>query len=692
MPGAAIPLQLQIFSAFAGQEESIHSINLPNIFSSGGCQNTWLDKYGRAKKIDGYSKQNTSAYTTNTGGETTIGRGIFPYRNTSSGAIQRQTLIVYEGLTHVDIVVSNDAGVTYTFLVDQGSSAIGQIPIFAQFGQLTYIVNGKTTPQKYNGSTIANAGLTQSPTPTATASATVGVLTGNYTYKLVSINSDGTRAAGSAASTSLNVQGKQVSLSWTADADATKKGYEIYRSTGSGTLLFLVTYVDGHGTTSYTDNTDDFTVLQNPALPIYGDPPPTVYFAVPHKQRIWWMRTDANPTRAFYSDAGQAESVYQVANYIDFSDGDISGDQITGGVGNFTGLLVVFTEKAVWRVSGTGQVVNNVVDWQRSRSNAQTGCVSQRSAWRVPANAKYSDEQGNITSTSGVMLAYWTPLGDIRLFDGDNDRVISLPVKTTISTFNYSARNKIFCYHDTVRAEITWYYPDGTSSECNKAVTWNYRWGSWVVRTLGFGHGVEADTSGAASTILALGNGSTVAGGGPSANGTAYLTWNGNSFDGSAIKAQWMTKTLYGANLRFGDGAQPYGQAMISHTKRWRWLDFLFSTQQTISILVEWMPGNTPDNVAATGSTTVTPNAATLQTSLGSNIDTANASDILVAAQTTTQRVILKSTVGRYLYDTSARYRISESSTNGSWALEGMNMAFQILPGTQRRMQEVPQV
>lgn len=692
MPSAAIPLQLQIFSAFMGQEESIHSINLPNIFSSGGCQNITLDKYGRAKKIDGYAKQNTSAYKTNTGAQTTIGRGIFPYRNTSSGSITRQTLAVWEGSSHVDIAKSTDNGVTWTFLLDQGSSAIGQIPIFAQFGQLVYIVNGKTTPQKYDGTTISNAGLTQSPTPTATASATAGVLTGNYTYKLVSINSDGTRTAGSAASASLNVQQKQVSLTWSADPDATKKGYEIYRTTGSGQLLFLVTYVDGRATTSYTDNTDDFTVLQNPALPIYGDPPPTAYFAVAHKQRMWWLRTDANPTRGYYSDAGQAESVYQVANYLDFSDGDVSGDRITGGVGNFTGLLVVFTEKAVWRVSGTGQVVNNVVDWQRSRSNTQIGSVSQRSTFRVPAGAKYSDEQGNIQSTSGVTLAFWTPLGDIRLFDGDNDRVISLPVKTTISSFNYTQRSKVFCHHDTVRAEITWYWPDGSSNECNKAVTWNYRWGHWITRTLGFGHGVEADTSSAASNILTLGNGGSVSGGGASALGTCYMLWSGNSFDGTNIKAQWMTKTLYGANLRFGDGAQPYGQSLISNTKRWRWLDLLFTTQQNINILVEWMPGNTPDTVAASGSVTVSPTTQLIQTSNGSNIDTANSSDISVSLATSTQRVVLKSTTGRYLYDTSARYRISENSANGSWALEGVNMAFQILPGTQRRMQEIPSV
>src|SRR5258705_544970 len=147
--------------------------------------------------------------------------------------------------------------------------------------------------------------------------------------------------------------------------------------------MFLVQFVNGVATTSFTDNVSDYTILQNQTLPVYGDPPPTCYFAVPHKQRMWWLRTDANPTRGYYSDPGEAESVYTVANFLDFSDTDTVGDNITGGVGNFQGMLIVLTERAVWRVSGTGQVINNVPDWNRSRSNAQTGCVSMRSAVRV---------------------------------------------------------------------------------------------------------------------------------------------------------------------------------------------------------------------------------------------------------------------------------------------------------------------
>ncbi|NBU38853.1 MAG: hypothetical protein EBS32_11590, partial [Actinobacteria bacterium] len=134
----------------------------------------------------------------------------------------------------------------------------------------------------------------------------------------------------------------------------------------------------------HTDNTSDITILENRVLEEHGDAPPTTYFAEPHKQRMWYLRTDTNPTRGYFSDPGDPESVYTGASYLDFSDAETVGDVITGGIGNYEGSLVVFTERAIWTISGTGQVIGNIVDWTRTRTNAQTGCVHHRTAVRVP--------------------------------------------------------------------------------------------------------------------------------------------------------------------------------------------------------------------------------------------------------------------------------------------------------------------
>src|SRR5687768_15894629 len=237
----SVPIQVQLFDAFLGSQEGIHSIILPDIFSSGGSKNVFIDKYGRVVKISGYTKQNSSAITTDTGASATMVRGLIPYRATAGGSITRKLLIVVDDQTNEwEIWVSSNEGATSSFLYDAGSGSVGMVPDAAQFGDDLYITNGKVQPRIYDGTTIAATGLSQSPTPTATASSNSGNLKGNYRYKLVSVI-DGERQAGSASSAVINpVVDKQIDLSWTADANTNVDGYEIYRTTGTGTTFYYL--------------------------------------------------------------------------------------------------------------------------------------------------------------------------------------------------------------------------------------------------------------------------------------------------------------------------------------------------------------------------------------------------------------------------------------------------------------------
>lgn len=666
-----VPLQIQLFDAFLGTGEGIHSLILPDVFSSGGAKNVFIDKYGRCKKISGYTKQNSSAITTDTGGSTAKLRALFPHKATAGGSTTRTLVGVFDdGTDEYEIWTSTDNGVSWTFRADLGSAPVGQTPDFAQYGDVVYITTGKVAPRTWNGTAVGTAGSTQSPTPTSASSGTAGYLTGTFKWKLVTINADGTRKYGSAASAVLFLSSSKASLSWTQDADATSKGYEVYRTTGNGDTFYYVDYVDGRATVAYTDNISDLTILQNRVLEESGDPPPTVYFAEPHKQRIWWFRTDAKPTRGYFSDAGLPDSTWQTSNFIDFSDSETVGDVITGAFGNFEGQLVVFTERAVWAVSGTGQVIGDIRDWNRIRTNAQAGTVSHRTAVRIPAGSKFSDQNGKIQVTPTETVAYLTPLGDIRLFDGENDIVISHPVKTTIAALNYQHRSKAVALHDSVRSEIVWSFPSGSGATENSAsVVWNYRWGVWYPREWGFASMVEADDSTTAQVLLA----------GSPANGTCFKLWNGSSFDGSAFQSQWMTKTLYGVNEQ--------GQPALSNMKRWRWADFLFETEATATLTVEWLQGNTPDNAASYGSTTITPAAQTILTASGDTVADVSGNDLVVSQASSLRRAIMTNSSGRLLHDEGVRLRIGDNATTGSWSLEGFNLAYQILPGLQRRMQ-----
>lgn len=664
----ATPIQTQLFDAFLGSQEGIHSVILPDIFSSGGSKNVFIDKYARVSQISGYTKVNAAVFTS-LGGQTVIVRGLLPYRGTAGGSTTRKLLIVTDdGVNEWEILESTDNGATQSRIYTPGASPVGQVPDAAQFGDDLYICNGKLQPRVYDGTTIAATGLTQSPTITATESAASGVLVGNYRYKLVSTIA-GVRQAGSVASTSVLLSNKQMTLAWAADANGSVDGYEIYRTTGTGTTYYYLASIDGRATVAYTDNISDTTALENRVLEEHGDAPPVAYFCEPHKQRMWWLRTDTYPTRGYWSDPGAPESVYAF-NYLDFSDSETVGDMITGGLGNYEGLLVVFTEKALWTVSGTGAIIGDITDWTKTRTNAGTGCVSHRSAVRIPAGSKYADQQGQLQTTTVSSIAYFTPLGDIRLFDGDNDLIVSHPMRDILATFNYAQRAKIWALHDSANNQVIWFLPTGSSGEPDTAVSWNYRFGVWYTWTpMPFSHGVELDTSSDAAVLLT----------GKSTAGTVYTFLDGNSFDGSNIPAKWMTKTLYGVN----EESQP----ALSNTKRWRWMDLLFKVTNSTSLTLEWFAGNATDTASALHSITVTPAASEIYTADGSLILTADGSSLRVALQSAQEKAILHNGSGDYLHDEGIRIAIGTNTTTAPWSLEAMQLAYQVLPGHKRRFQ-----
>jgi hypothetical protein len=387
---------------------------------------------------------------------------------------------------------------------------------------------------------------------------------------------------------------------------------------------------------------------------------------------MWWLRTDTNPTRGYWSDPGAPESVY-AQNYLDFSDSETVGDQITGALGNYEGLLVVFTEKALWLVSGTGAIIGDITDWTKTRTNTGTGSVSHRSAVRIPAGSKYADQTGQIQQTSVASIAYFTPLGDIRLFDGDNDLIVSHPVSDTVRAFSYENRRKVWAMIDSANDQAIWFFPSTNAGEPDTAVSWNYRYGVWYKWTpMPMAHGVEIDTSSDAALLL-TGEAST------STGAFIYRFLDGDSFNGSSIEAQWMTKALYGVNEQ--------GQPALSHTKRWRWLDVLFRVDQNVTITVEWLTGDSPDTAAALASTTVSPVADGLVTASLETILTADGDTILVSSSSAQAKALLHTSVSDYLHDEGIRLRVKTNGTAGSWALEAMQLAYQILPGLKRRFQ-----
>lgn len=655
----SIDISLLTFAAFLGDQQSQSPLLLSEIFSPGGSQNLWVDRLGQIRPIDGYSKQTASPLTTNTGGSTAIIRSMFPYKKTAGGSVTRQVLGVLDDATNEwELWYTTDLGVNWTFISDRGATPVGQDPDWVQFGDILYVTVPKTeVPRQWDGTTMSATGGTQLAAPTIVDAAVAGNLSGVFQWRIVPVLNTGREKVGSVVSAVKPLTLTQADVTWVADADTNVKGYNAYRTTGIGKIFYLSTYVDGRTTVTFRDNVSDLSIIRQQFLDAHGDAPPSgVYYCFQHKGRVWWGRTDADPRKWFWSDPGLADSVWQDRNFVDCSnagDDTSMGDVSTGGTGEFNGVAVIWLEKSVWIVSGDGQVVGAIINWNLRRTDAQVGTVSHRSVVRVPAGAKYLTETGSTSSTSDVTLAYFTPFGDIRLFDGNNDTIISNPKKTTLMRLSYASRGKVHQSHDTARNIITWYLPVDGGTTCTIAVAWDYNSGLWYEwTTTPFASVITTDSSSAAQTIMA----SQAAIG---VGGYVYQLWNGNNFDGSVITGSWMTKPIY-ASRSLVPGADVAGSnADFTRVKRHRFVDFLFAkiaTTPTITVSV-YAP-DALDTDAALFSTTV----------VGSS----------------RVRAALQDSSGRFHHDRGLRLKFQGAVSTGPWTLVGAALGFQVLLGLNR--------
>lgn len=648
-----LPVQVSVYTTLLGTEEGINPVALPELFSSGGSLNMYIDELGRAKKILGYTVLNSATVTANGSGDPVINRSLHVYNTISTPLL---VAVWDDQVNEGEIWTSDDQGISWTFRAQWGTG--GVLPSAAQYGTAMYLALATNTPYKTtNGTTWTAVSPTQSPTPSAADSASGQALNGTYKYKLVSMEG-ALRHAGSTASSAVQVQNEAVAVTWTADADTNVTGYELYRTTGTGSVYYFVTFIEGRTTAAYTDNTPDRIILENRVLTNHGDAPPASYHVVVHKDRLWWLRQSATPSRGYFSDVGLPESV-GTNNFLEFSESDGRQDYLTGGV-SYDGRLIVGSRAGLWSVSGTGAVIGGIVDFRKNKTNAQAGWVHTNTVVQVPEGAIYRDERGQVHQTDKVTLAYLTDHGDIRLFDGDNDTVISNSMKETLSTFNRKWCDFSRAAHDPERGHIMWFPTFNNHEGLQRAVVWNYRFGVWYEWQLdGFiGSAIHMSSAGDFPDVVLFG--------GLTRPGKVLRFWLGNGFFNTAIPAQWMSGTIYG---RLGEDTvgREVSLPALPFTKRWRWVDPILQTTAGITLTLEWFAGQAGDDATAIGSVTLNPD------------------DFL--NESTQKRLQLKDPSGQFLHDEGIRLRVSESSTAGSWALEGFSLGFQVLPGLKRRSQ-----
>lgn len=647
-------LQLRFIpiGALLGDDESAESLVLPTVLGSDGSRDLTIDKYARATSIGGYTKRNAAAVTTNTGGVATRLRSIHHYTRQVAGQVLRQELGIFDdGVNHWELRFSIDAGQTWTFLADYGVGSPNRIPSWTSLGNQLILVNGYIAVQGYNGAAVSDASSVQLGAPTI-VDAGAGNLLGAFRWKVVVRKADGTRKAASKWSARTSLNGRKATITWTVDADAAS--YEVYRTTGTGEVALFAGSISS-GTLSFTDNVADLDLISGRMLQEYGDAPVLgIYHVFVHKSRVFYLRTDANPRLAYYSDPGLPFSVHSDSSFIDMTDAESFSDVATGGTGGFNNMAVIWLERSVWTISGTGNPSGIVIAFERVRSNARVGTVHVNTVARVSAGALFIDSRQQLQSLDRNVLAYLTPFGDLRAFDGNNDIIISFGKGATFKRLNYAQRQKAFVIVDTPRNEYTWVFPADDSVEPNIGVTWNTLYGTMTERAWPFACGCEIEKDESSSVLLA-GEALTAIG------GFCYQLWDGRTRpDGSGVPTRVITKTLYG----LGGGTLRNGMAdkeLLQYDKRWRWVDLLIKATENLSLLVEWLPGETAADEPPHGYRVISMPPSPLTTSDGSTIKDADGKQVYVANTQAPPRVKLENARGRHLHSRGMRLRISQA-------------------------------
>ena len=648
------PISLLIPSLL-GDAQSQSGFLLSAAYSPGGSTNLYIDKLGKIRSIKGYHQH--GSFTV--GVSPAVVRALVQHRKISLQGTLRQVLMWLDnGYDRVEMHVSTDLGMTATSVIGFGPASVGQIPDFAHFGEDLFFVNGVISPRFWNGQVVADtASNTQLLPPVTFPTPTTGPLTGNYRHRVVPMRSVKDRKVSSAQSAVIQVTNAGIQVTWIPDVDTTVIGYEVYRTSGTGMDYYFVAYVDGRTTSSYTDTLPDLDLILRTAMAMQasvGDPPPVgTRHIVAHKGRMFWMGTDTYPRRFWWSDPGDADSVYQDRHYAECSAGEQGlGDELMGGMGEYEGMIVFFLRNSVWTMSGTGMLVGDEIDWRLRRTDARVGTPSIRTVLRVPTGASYTDQDGQLRKTQGNMLVYLTMNNDIRLFDGQNDLIISYPKADTLKQINRAQMHKAYAYDDQEHGMYVWVIPpdQGNETEPLISVVWNYWYGTWHEwRETPFGHVIRAESD-RESIYLA---GETRI----SVGAKIYQLWADHAFDGAPITGTLMTKPIY-------PPMEQGGEPDLSHEKRLNDLFLLFDRLASpLQVTVGFFPHDAGDYDppvfvrTITGSTRVKVPARQPETS---------------------------PYAGRYHHGVGWRVMITATAATGDWALNAIEQVYQGLLGQTR--------
>ena len=287
---------------------------------------------GAVETRSGSSKLNTTAVGS------FVGDGIYT-RRANDGS---ETMIVFAGGTAWALTGAS----TFSTIASAQSVFTAGVRVgTAQYENHIFVGNGGVTPYKWNGVAWTRHGVPQATGAVTVASQAVGVLTGQYNYKIAYLNSQSVLGDVGTATVTFNAAGATLRLTGipTAPQSHGVSARRIYRTEAGGTTYKQLTTINDNTTTTYDDNTADAS-LGATAPTDQGEPPK--YSVIAQHQNRLFCNDAANPNYIWYSEALEPYT-FKTTNFLPI--GDASFDLIKG-IDVYDNSVVVRCERASYMI------------------------------------------------------------------------------------------------------------------------------------------------------------------------------------------------------------------------------------------------------------------------------------------------------------------------------------------------------
>lgn len=286
--------------------------------------------------------------------------GLFTRHDRSGG----QTMVAFFGGTAY--------GLTGSSFVTIGSSqsifTMGMDVTAAEQENQIFFGNGGVTPYKYNGAEFTRHGVPAPTSAPSAVSAATGVLTGDYRYKIVYVNSGLVEGNAGASTATFAVTSGTIGLSGIPVAPQSfgVNTRRIYRTEAGGSTWKRVATLNDNTTTTYHDNIADASL--GVAAPSDQGEPPNYSFCVYHRGRLF-MNDPGNLNYIWYSEL-DTPYVVKTTNFLSLGD---NTQTLVRGAQSYGEHLLVFGDmwaELIYMPS------TDPTDWVKVRIQSPYGCRS----------------------------------------------------------------------------------------------------------------------------------------------------------------------------------------------------------------------------------------------------------------------------------------------------------------------------